>query len=339
MSCLGRTFGGVEDIGDMELGNSKKDVFLPRILVVGSGAIGAFYGGKLAQAGARVSVVSRSDFDLASKEGFHITSVLGDFRFVPEKVVRHAGEYGQAPEFVLVCTKVIPEADTVELIRPVVGPETVIVLIQNGIEIERPVADAFPENELISCLAFIAVSRIGPARIRHQAYGRLTLGRYPGGSSENAEKLAQMLESGSVPCELTSDVVKARWKKLVWNAPFNPMSVLGGGIDTHVMLERPESARMIREVMKEVCLVAKATGHELESSIIEQNINGTLAMAEPYKTSMLLDFEARRPLEVEAILGNAVRAARREGVSVPRLESLYALLLLADWKNREAGRQ
>lgn len=314
--------------------NDKALLFRPKILVVGAGAIGGFYGGKLSQAGAGVSVVSRSDYEAVKAEGIHVTSILGDFRFVPEKVVRQVGEYGESPDYILVGMKVVPDADTVELIKPVVAPGTVIVLIQNGVEIERPVARAFPDNEIISGLAFIGVSRVGPGRIHHQAYGKLTLGRYPAGGSEKAEKLAELLESSGVPCEVTADVVGARWQKLVWNAPFNPISVLGGGIDTRTMLESPESVRLIREVMKEVCLVAKATGHELPDSVIQQNIDGTIGMEKPYKTSMLLDFEAGRPVEVEAILGNAVRAAIREGVEVPHMESLYALLLLADRKNR-----
>lgn len=319
----------------MELKGSKENapVFRPRILVVGAGAIGGFYGGKLAQAGGRVSVVSRSDYEAVKAEGIRATSILGDFSFSPEKVLRHAGEYGETPDYILVGIKVVPEADTVELIRPVVGPETVIVLIQNGVEIEQPIAHAFPQNEIVSGLAFIGVSRIAPGRIHHQAYGRLTLGRYPAGRSDRAEKLAQLLESSGIPCELTLNVVAARWQKLVWNAPFNPISVLGGGLDTSTMLESPEVARLIRRVMEEVCLIAKATGHELPSSVIDQNIEGTRAI-DPYKTSMLLDFEAGRPVEVEAILGNAVRAARREGVAVPHMESLYALLLMADQKNR-----
>ena len=320
----------------MALKSSKEVIssLRPSVLVVGAGAIGGFYGGKLAQAGARVSVVSRSDYQAVKENGICVTSILGDFRFVPERVVRHVAEYGEPPDYVLVGTKVVAESDTVELIKPVVGPRTAIVLIQNGVEIEQPVAEAFPGNEIISGLAFIGVSRVGPGKIHHQAYGRLTLGRYPGGSSQMAEKLAELLESCGVPCELTSEVVTARWKKLVWNAPFNPISVLGGSIDTHTILENRESAHLVRRIMEEVCLVAKATGHELPPSVIQQNIDGTLAMEEPYKTSMLLDFEAGRAMEVEAILGNSVRAARREGAAVPHMETLYALLLLADRKNR-----
>jgi 2-dehydropantoate 2-reductase len=316
------------------LGGSKESI-MPHvhIVIAGAGAIGGFYGGKLAQAGAGVSVVCRSDYDVVRKNGFEIASPSGDFKFIPEKVLRRASDYGRFPDYVIVATKVLPELDTGRLIRDVVGPETVIVLIQNGVDIEAPVVEAFPDNEIVSGLAFIAVSRVGPGKIRHLDYGRLTLGGFPSGTSERVKVLGDLLLAADVPVEITPDVVRARWQKLVWNAPFNPISVLAGGVDTAQMLGSPEVAKLAREVMEEVCATAKAVGHELPADVVQRNIDGTLVM-KPYKTSMLLDFEAGRPMEVEAILGNAVRAARRCKVSVPRLESLYALLQLADCQNR-----
>ncbi|GLI32647.1 2-dehydropantoate 2-reductase [Desulforhabdus amnigena] len=307
--------------------------FQPKVLIVGTGAIGSYYGGKLAQGGAHVSAVCRSDYEKVKNHGIYVESVRGDFHFIPEKVVRSVDAYGDVPDYILVATKVVPEADVPKLIKAAIGEQTAILLIQNGIEIEEPVASAFPNNEVISGLAFIAVSRVGPGHIRHQDYGRLTLGCYPSGVSEKAENLSKLFEKAGIPCDVTPDVVTARWKKLVWNASFNPVSVLGGGVDTQTMLNGKESSRLLRKVMEEICLVAKAVGHELPHDIVQTNIDGTLVM-KPYKTSMLLDFEAGRPMEVEAILGNAVRAAERSQVAVPHLESLYALLKMVDQKNR-----
>jgi 2-dehydropantoate 2-reductase len=209
------------------------------------------------------------------------------------------------------------------------------VLIQNGIEIEGPFVQAFPDNEVISALAFIAVSRTSPGVVHHQDYGQLQLGCFPSGVSEKAHLLEELFNASGVPCVLTPNVVTVRWRKLVWNASFNPISVLGGGVDTQQILGSPEATELVREVMAEVCRVAKAAGHELPADIARRNIDGTLAM-KAYKTSMLLDFEAKRSMEVEAILGNAVRAAHRHGVSIPRLESLYVLLKLVDRQNRRS---
>jgi 2-dehydropantoate 2-reductase len=130
-------------------------------------------------------------------------------------------------------------------------------------------------------------------------------------------------------------VVTTRWRKLVWNAPFNPISILGGGVDTRAMMENPESAALAGKIMEEVCRVAEAAGHPLPPKVVQENLDGTLKMT-PYKTSMLVDFEERRPLEVEAILGNTLRVAKRHGVAAPHLESLYGLLTLVDRKIRLA---
>uniref|UniRef100_A0A832A2B2 2-dehydropantoate 2-reductase n=1 Tax=Desulfacinum infernum TaxID=35837 RepID=A0A832A2B2_9BACT len=295
------------------------------VLVVGTGAIGGYYGGRLAQAGARVSVVARSDYEVVAEEGIRIESPAGDFHFRPHRVVQTAAAFGGFPDVLLVGLKVLKEIRTADLIRDAVGPTTAVLLIQNGVDIEGPVADAFPKNEILSGLAFICVHRTAPGKVLHQDYGRLVLGRYPGGPSETAQRLAEMFRRAGVPCEVTEDVVTARWQKLVWNAPFNPMSVLCGGASTQDMLGHEETTRLVRAVMEEVCAVAAATGHPLPTDVVDRMIADTRTMT-PYKTSMLLDFEAGRPMEVEAIVGNAVRIARSHHVPVPHMETLYALM-------------
>ncbi len=305
----------------------------PRILIVGTGAVGGFYGGKLAQSGARVAALCRSDYEVVKTRGIRIKSVYGDFSFTPEKVVRDLSEYGPPPDYILVALKVLPEIDTARIIQDAVGPDTVIVLLQNGIEIEDPVAQAFPENEVISGLAFICVTRTSFGHVEHIDFGRLIIGRFPGGYSDRATELSDRFNNAGVPCDVTEDVVTARWRKLVWNAPFNPISVLGGGVDTRTMVDTPESLRLARQIMNEVCGIAAAAGCPLPNGIVQENIDGTRKM-EPYKTSMLVDFEAGRPMEIEAILGNGLKVARRHNVPSPHMESLYALLKLIEKKNR-----
>ena len=308
----------------------------PRILVVGTGAIGGFYGGKLAQAGGRVTTLCRSDYELVKSKGITVTSTLGDFHFTPEKVIRDLGEYGPPPDYILVGLKVLPEIDTAAIIKEVVGAETAIVLLQNGVEIEEPVARAFPDNEIISGLAFICATRTSPGHIDHTDFGRVVIGRYPASKSVKVEELARLFSEAGLKCEVTEDAVTARWRKLVWNAPFNPISVLAGGADTKTMVENHESVELARKVMEEVCKIAEAVGHPLPPGVVRENIEGTRRMS-PYKSSMLVDFEAGRPMEVEAILGNGIRAAKRHNLAVPHMESLYGLLKLVDKKIRSRG--
>lgn len=306
--------------------------FPARVLVVGAGAIGSFYGGKLARAGADVSVVCRSDYEVVIAKGFKVKSVMGDFDFMPSRVLKSAAEYEDEPDYIIVSLKVLPEVNTVELIRPAVYRDTAIVLLQNGIDIEKPVAEAFPRNELISGLAFVCVNRVGPGEVEHLDYGRVVLGMYPTGVSRKTKALAELFNRSGIPCKVHDDIVKARWQKLIWNAPFNPISVLGGGISTEEMLDQEETALLARRVMEEVRAVAASEGHVLDESVVDQNINDTVKM-KPYKTSMLLDYEAKRPMEVEAILGNALRIARKNGVFVCHMQTLYALLKSVDIKN------
>jgi 2-dehydropantoate 2-reductase len=305
----------------------------PRILVVGTGAIGGFYGGKLAQVGGSVSTLCRSDYEMVKAKGISIKSTLGDFHFTPEKVIGDLKEYGSSPDYLLVGLKVLPEISTAEIIKEVVGADTAIVLLQNGVEIEEPVAQAFPDNEIISGLAFICATRTDPGHIDHVDFGRLVIGHYPAGKSDKTDQLANLFNDSGLSCTVSEDVVTDRWRKLVWNAPFNPISVLAGGADTKTMVENPESLELARQVMVEVCKIAEAVGHPLPDGVVQENIEGTRRMS-PYKSSMLVDFEAGRPMEVEAILGNGIRAAKRHNVAVPHMESLYGLLKLIDKKIR-----
>jgi 2-dehydropantoate 2-reductase len=303
-------------------------------LIAGTGAIGSFYGSLLARQGVDVSVIARSDYAHVRQHGIHIRSEtkLGDWVFRPKQVVQRAAEVDAYPDYVLVCIKVVENADRASLIRDAVGPDTAIVLIENGIDIEGEVADAFPQNELISGLAFICVSRLEPGEIWHQAYGRLALGNYPRGLSEKAKTLSARFAQAGINCVATEDIITARWQKCVWNAPFSPLSVLSGGLSTNEILSSEEE--LVRAIMQEVRDIAQAVGHPLPAEIVEANIANTYKMP-PYKTSMLLDFEAHRPMEIEAILGNTVRAGQRAGVAVLRLETLYALMKLRS--RRPAG--
>lgn len=295
------------------------------ILIVGAGAVGAFFGTALARQGAQVSVVCRSDYDAVSRDGYRIRSpLLGDHTFRPARVYRSPQECDTPPDYVILTVKVLPELDRVALLRPVVGPKTTIVLIQNGVDIEADIAAAFPNNELLSSLAFVGVGRGAPGEIVHQTHGSLVMGRYPSGIGAAAEKIAAAFIAGSVPCKLTDDVVGARWQKAVWNAPFNPVSILGGVLETTAMVRTEDDRAFIRKAMQEVCATAAAAGHPQSPKLVDAMIENTQQMP-PYKTSMALDYENGRPMEIEAILGNVVRAADKLGVATPTLDAIYAL--------------
>lgn len=299
-----------------------------KVLIVGAGAIGGFYGGLLAKAGAEVSVVCRSDYDQVKQHGFIINSkTLGIWKFMPAQVLKSAADFDGIADYVLLCTKIIPSVDRAALIRPAVTANTAIVFIQNGVEIEQEIMAAFPDNEIISGLAFICSNRVKTGEILHLAYGRLALGNLSGAISNKTVRLCTLINEAGIECAATEHIVAERWKKCVWNAPFNPLSVLSGGLLTLEILQAQES--FVRSIMQEVCEIAKACGYPLPSDIVDINIENTYSMPS-YQTSMLLDYKKGHPMETEAILGNAVRAARRAGVESPHLASVYALMKLRE---------
>ena len=301
-----------------------------KVLIIGTGAIGGFYGALLAKAGAEVSVVCRSDYEHVKQHGFIIDShILGTWTFTPSQVLSNAADFKGVADYVLLCTKVIPSVDRVAMIGPAVGTDTAVVFIQNGVEIEQEMLAAFPDNEIISGLAFICCNRVKPGEILHLAYGRLALGNLPGAVSNKTTQLCELFKQSGIECTVTENIVTERWKKCVWNAPFNPLSVLSGGLPTLDILQSQEA--FVRSIMQEICKIAEACGHRLSNHIVNANIENTYAMP-PYKTSMLLDYENGHPMETDAILGNAVRAAKREGVACPHLESVYALMKLRELK-------
>ncbi|SEO80925.1 ketopantoate reductase family protein [Aquisalimonas asiatica] len=295
----------------------------PRVLIVGAGAIGSFYGAILHRGGAQVEVVSRSEADVIRDHGFRLHSRdMGDLTFRPAAVHERVEDVAEAPDFVLLSVKVLDDLDRAALIRPAVGPKTVIVLVENGIDIERPIHEAFPDNPLVSGLAFVAVSRTGKAQAEHKAYGRLVIGEYPSGAGNAAERLSALLTAGGIECPVSGNLVTERWRKAVWNAAFNPVSVIAGGATTTTILDAPGGEDFMVTLMQEVCDVAAAAGHPMPEELPVKSIGGTRKMP-PYHNSMALDYLNGRPMEVEAILGNVIRAAESHGVDVPHLESVY----------------
>jgi 2-dehydropantoate 2-reductase len=304
-----------------------------KVCVIGTGAIGGYYGFRLNQAGAELHTVCRSDYQEIRENGLTVHTGGKTHTVHPAGVYRSMDECPPV-DYCIIATKVLPGLDRAALLGKTLSPETTIVLIQNGINIEEPIAQAFPENTIISCLAFICVTRTSPGVIEHLDYGRLVIGKFPEGGSERVDILARLFDSAGVNCTIDENIIQARWKKLVWNAPFNPLSVLAGGVDTREMLTHEEMIATVRRVMEEVVEIATAAGHPIGKDFIESMIADTGKMT-PYRTSMLVDYENGRPMEVDAILGEPLRTARNMNVKVPVMQTLHSLLDMVDRKNRD----
>lgn len=311
------------------------------ILIIGLGGVGAMAAYALElNDNVAVTAVIRSDYDIVTEKGFRIESV--DYGVVecfrPSKIVKsiEAGNY----DYVVVCTKNIPEVTRVEeLIAPAVGAGTAIVLLQNGINIEKAVLEKFPQNVVLSGVSMISSLNYG-AQISHVGKDVLQVGYFPNGNlssgvqEQSARTFVELYHNGKNECTYDGNVKFTRWRKLVYNATLNPICALTnvdvGRLD---MFGGVES--MVRPAMREVLAIARADGIELPEEIMEAMIRSDDGVY--YAPSMLVDVRKGNYVEVEVICGNPVRIAQKYGVSVPTLSLIYNLLTVVQQRTMEAN--
>ncbi|MBE6377327.1 MAG: 2-dehydropantoate 2-reductase [Lentisphaerae bacterium] len=307
-----------------------------KLLLIGAGSIGAYFCGRAASGGAEVEVLVRRNAPEIREKGYDITSIAGNFVFHPARVIDRHEDISPDIDAVVLATKVLPDVNRVELVREAaeLPHHPPVVLLQNGIGIEDEIASAFPDNEIISCVAYIGASRKSFREILHTGSGRLIIGRFGGGDSPFARQLAGVFISGGVPCRVTEDIALERWRKLLWNLPFNPVSVLAGGLDTRELCDGRDIEKLCSELMDEVILCANASGVKLTRAMADEQFAYTRDFP-PYKTSMLQDYSAGLPLEVDAVLGNMLKIADRFALAVPYSRCCAALLRSLDRKKQE----
>jgi 2-dehydropantoate 2-reductase len=308
------------------------DMNSPVIAIVGTGAVGAYYGGRLAQHGYDVHFLLRGDYAAVRQNGWTIRSCDGDFTLPPQSV--HAyDDPARMPkaDLVIVTLKTTANDQFEPLVRPLLKDGTTILTLQNGLGNEERLAELFGAERILGGMAFVCINRIEPGVVHHIAEGTITLGEFRPTGGERLRPIAEMLRSSRVPCRVLDNLRYGRWEKLVWNIPFNGLSaVLDQTTDLLIGSEPGEA--LVRNLMREVLAGARAVGVELPDALVDAKIEQTRGMG-PYKTSMHLDMQAGRAMEVEAIFGYPVRAAQAAGAGVPQLEMLYRLLRL-----RDAGR-
>ncbi len=308
----------------------------PVIAVVGAGAVGAYYGGRLAQHGQDVHFLLRSDFGTVARRGWTIRSCDGDFTLPPGTMhVYEKPEKMPKADLVIVTLKATANDQYEPLIRPLLKDSTQILTLQNGLGNEDRLAELFGPQRILGGLAFVCIYRIEPGVIHHMDHGYIRVGEFIEGSIDRASVIAEMFNKSKVKCDVLSSLRWGRWEKLVWNVPFNG---LGAALDltTDELIGNPTGEAHVRAVMKEVVTAAKAFGVALPPDIIDKKIAQTRTMG-AYKSSMQMDRQNGRPLEVEAILGEPVRAAAAAGAATPLMAELYRLVALVNLaKSREA---
>lgn len=291
--------------------------------IVGVGAIGGFYGGKLAHSGLDVHFLSHSDYQFVKERGLQIDSCDGSFHLDKVNVYQNAADMPKC-DVVVVGLKTTNNHLLRELLPPLLHERSVVILIQNGIGVEADVQAMFPETQLVGGLAFICSAKTEPGRVSHQCYGSVNLANY----SCRDEALFTLVLNDFTNAGIAADSVpyeEARWKKAVWNMPFNGMTV-ALNTRTDLLLKNPATRQLIRDLMMEVVEASRALGVTgVDEAFVEKMIDMTDNMT-PYSPSMKLDFDFHRPMEIHYLYTRPIEIARAAGYRMHKLEMLEAEL-------------
>ena len=290
------------------------------VAVVGSGAIGLYYGGRLAAAGEDVRFLLRSDYDAISEGGLKVESVHGDFAVPELRAFRTSAEIGPV-DLVIVAWKATANRSLLDVLPPLLHEGTQVLTLQNGLGNCEAIAEITGAERVVGGLCFVCINRIFPGLVRHSAGGRVSIGEWRPGIPGRAEELAQRFQAAGISASAVANLEQAQWEKLIWNVPFNGLSVAEGGITTDVLLANPETEGEMRALMAEVVAAARALGLDLSDELIDFNIERTRPMG-PYKTSSMIDFVEGREVEVGPIWKEPLCRAKAAGVEMPHLEKL-----------------
>jgi 2-dehydropantoate 2-reductase len=303
------------------------------VLIVGAGAVGAFYASRLAQVpNVKVSVICRSNYKAVVANGFDVSSPThGHTQFVPQRTfanTREAATSNIAWDYIVVSTKALPDvSDDSQLLCGLVKEQhSTIILIQNGLGVEEPYARRFPSSTILSAVTIASAAQTSPGVIKHNRWTRISIGPFlPGSTKATAQNAAeetaiqrnkafvQLLQAGGIKDAEEYSHAKlqmVRWHKIAINASFNPSAVLSNGSTNHAMSTDPESYLHLKGVMDEVLSTApKVLGTPLpkEFASPEAILKSTQKNTSGSKASMLLDWEQGKKMELEVILGNPIR--------------------------------
>ncbi|SRR5712691_12733961 len=299
-----------------------------RIGIVGSGAIGSYYGAKLAHAGSDVHFLMRGDLDDVRNNGIFVRGEGENFRVAKIRCYNSTKEIGPC-DLVIIAVKTTSNSDLVDLVPPLLHEKTMVLTLQNGLGNEEFLAKLFGAKRVLGGLCFIAVDRHSKTEVERYDYGLVILGEIGRSAQTRTHAVAAEFSRANVQCTVTDDIALERWRKLIWNIPFNGLSILAGGIDTAAIVADDNLRQLTLALMDEVIAAANTCGHALPSDAWREHMKRSDAMI-GYKPSTLQDWEAGKPLEIETIWGEPARRAVAAGGQMPRTEMIYELLKQLD---------
>jgi 2-dehydropantoate 2-reductase len=296
-----------------------------KIAIVGSGALGLYYGSLLQRGGQDVHFLLRRDYYAVKSSGLKIFSINGDFELPEVQGYLRPEDIGPV-DLVLVGLKTFANHMLPELVSPLLGDKTRILTLQNGLGNEELLADMFGAERIIGGVAFLCSNRGEPGVVHHLGAGRIIIGNYLRDCLESLDEIVTIFNVCGIDCRMTDDLLKSRWEKLVWNIPFNGLcALLLQTVD--LLLASGSTRTLIREIMLEV--IQAANTQNLTADIQQDFADSMLVFTDKmgvYKPSMQIDREECRQLEIDAIFRIPLEHGRKQGIEMPRIEMLATLL-------------
>ena len=299
--------------------------------ILGTGALGGFYGSRLLTSGATVRFIAHRDVEWIREHGLRVDSPLGDQLHYPVEVYTASDPIPRS-DVVCIALKTTQNAHLSALLAPLIADNTVILNWQNGLTLEQELAEHFPQAVVIAGLCFLCSNKIGPGHIAHLDYGRISLAAQDARGAAWLPRLQAAFTAAQIETDVQPSLLAARWRKLAWNIPFNGLSVLLNQ-NTDALMADPDARALAEQLMHEVAAGAAACGVPFEADFIPKLLATTARMA-PYAPSMRLDFLAKRELEIDYLYQRPLREAARQGVSMPAVALLASQLRSLDRANR-----
>lgn len=286
-----------------------------RIAVMGAGAVGGYFGAKLAAAGHEVILIARGyHLQAMLREGLTIKSSAGDLKVRNCLFIQDPAQAGPV-DLILFCVKSYDTDECAKRIGPLVGEKTLILSLQNGVDNADKIAGRWDDKRTLAGVVYIGAQVVSPGTIQHSSGGRIVFGPLAAWSSELTRAVEDTFCSAGIPCETTAEIRRAQWQKLLWNAPFCALACLTRATVKEIVESQP-LRNLAAACMAEVRDAAAAGGIGLESRLVDE----TLAFSETlggFKPSMLQDLEAHKPLEFEAFNGVVVKTLADAGKAAP----------------------
>ncbi|KAG0254014.1 hypothetical protein DFQ27_007091 [Actinomortierella ambigua] len=306
-----------------------------RILTIGTGAIGAYYTWVIQRCGRTIiTAVCRSNYEAVKAGGIEIQTTAwgeGPHIFKPDHVVNTVP--AETYDYIIVCMKFLPKTyDIAAIIEPAVkaSPNASIVLIQNGLGVEEPIQKRFPRNPILSAVAYIGVTQNTLGVVYHSGKTqRIIVGLFKpveGNDGQRAlEEFGDLCRDGGLETIVTDDIQNYRWQKLVWNAAMNPACIVSGLWTVSNVLSDEKWEKIALTTKKEITALATALGYKMPDNLVERSMITSRSLADGYKASMIVDLEAGRPIELEAIITNPIHIAEEKQLLhlIPTWYGLY----------------